>query len=412
MKAHPINNIIAFLLFLAGIALAICLGWQAELNYVFLASLLVCFVLTIVFGKQFPKITVKIARTLLGLLFIFSGFVKGVDPIGTQYQFQDYFTAYGMDWAQPLSLLASFGMNCVEFLIGVLLLFNVKIRIVAWLAALMMALFTGMTFYDALYNSVPDCGCFGKAVHLSNWQTFYKNIVIDIFVVILLFGTKKLKPTFKLKNEIFIGLITVVLFVAFEFYNYLYLPVIDFLDWKKGTLILPEQTKAIKYFATYEKDGVKQEFFINELPADIQDWKFVSMREENPNEASPMLINIFDRQGYDISQPAVIENSIFVCVYDLEHSNFKEKENLLELMNNAEENGYRFVFLTDLKYENDEKSLKKVENILGKEDIDFIFSDDKSIKGLIRSNPGLIQIKDRTIVEKWSCRNIPTEIEQ
>ena len=144
--------------------------------------------------KKSAKIFTLISRLLVGCVFVFSGFVKGIDPLGTAYRIEDYFIAFGTQWAIPLALYLSVFLCTVEFSIGILLLLNVRIKEVAWLLLLMMLFFTCTTFYDALYNPVPDCGCFGDAIKLTNWQTFLKNIVLMVFVLTIFLNRKKIKP--------------------------------------------------------------------------------------------------------------------------------------------------------------------------------------------------------------------------
>jgi uncharacterized membrane protein YphA (DoxX/SURF4 family) len=327
---------------------------------VFLSALLLVFVLSVFFGRHFSKIIVISTRTLMGLLFIFSGFVKAVDPIGTQYQMQDYFTAYGMDWAQNLSLLVAFLMNCLEMVVGCLLLFNIRIKFTRWIAALMMLMFTCMTLYDAIYNSVPDCGCFGKAITMSNWQTFYKNVIIDSWVVILLLGTKHLKEKLNWAKSFAIAGVFIIAILGFEFYNYSYLPVIDFLDWKKGMEITTSK-----------------------------------------------LVPMFDDQWSEVAEEVVSHDVYIAACYDLEHIRLDKKEALLQLMDDAKAKEVDFIFLTDMKYLADEPmAIENLKNELGRDDLHILYSDDKSIKGLIRSNPGIIQIENRVITNKKCWRKL------
>jgi uncharacterized membrane protein YphA (DoxX/SURF4 family) len=185
-----------------------------------------------VYRNNFGKPIVVIARTLIGIVFIFSGFVKGVDPLGTQYQIFDYFSAYGMMWANPFAKLIAVCLIAAEMVVGVALILNIRIPFTAWITAAMMAFFTTTTLLDATIFSdqITDCGCFGKAIKLTNWQTFFKNIVLNIWVVILFFGRYRIRNTFSLLNEFIIAMLTAVLFFGFQFYNLRYLPVIDFID--------------------------------------------------------------------------------------------------------------------------------------------------------------------------------------
>ena len=138
-----------------------------------------------------------LSRYIVGIVFIFSSFVKGLDPMGTMFKIEDYFIAYGTEWAMPFALFLTVVLCTAEFVVGILLVLNVRIRIVSWLLLIMMLGFTAMTFYDALYEPVPDCGCFGDAIIMTNWQTFYKNVVLMVFTLIILFTGRLAKPAWR-----------------------------------------------------------------------------------------------------------------------------------------------------------------------------------------------------------------------
>jgi len=123
------------------------------------------------------------ARILTGLLFVFSGFVKGIDPMGTAFKLNDYFTAFNLGFLDGMAVPLSITLCLVEFIAGMMLLSGSMIPLASWMAALFMALFTPLTLVLAIFNPVSDCGCFGDAIHLTNWQTFFKNVVITLIVV-------------------------------------------------------------------------------------------------------------------------------------------------------------------------------------------------------------------------------------
>jgi len=128
------------------------------------------------------------SRLLVGAIFIFSGIVKGVDPLGTAYRIEDYFIAYGIEWAIPLSLFLSVFLCTLEFMLGISLLFNAWVRRTAWLLFPLMIFFTLLTMVDAIWEPVPNCGCFGDAIKLTNLETFYKNVVLIVFTAIIFYG--------------------------------------------------------------------------------------------------------------------------------------------------------------------------------------------------------------------------------
>ncbi|MCD4664949.1 MAG: DoxX family membrane protein, partial [Bacteroidales bacterium] len=150
-----------------------------DLNTFFLSLLISEIVLVFIYIRRFYGLQITLARIILGCVFIYSGLVKGIDPVGTEYRIVDYFIAFGMDWANPLALPLSVILNATEFILGVLLVFNINIKITSWLVISMMAVFTVVTINDAVYNPVPDCGCFGDALVITNWQTLYKNLIIN-----------------------------------------------------------------------------------------------------------------------------------------------------------------------------------------------------------------------------------------
>ena len=129
------------------------------------------------------QIIAHFSRILLGLVFVYSGFVKIIDPLGTAYKFTDYFKAFGTEWLIDAALPLAFLMCAAEFILGISLLLNLKLRVNAWGVAVFMLIFTPVTLWLAITNKVSDCGCFGDALKLTNWETFFKNVVIDFFVV-------------------------------------------------------------------------------------------------------------------------------------------------------------------------------------------------------------------------------------
>ena len=131
-----------------------------------------------------------ISRYFTGLVFIFSGLVKGIDPMGSMYKFIDYFTAFQLDALEPLAYILGILLCTAEFIIGFSIFTGIRIRIAAWGMLIFMIGFTPLTLVLAISNPVADCGCFGDAIHLSNWQTFYKNIILSVFTIIVFIERK------------------------------------------------------------------------------------------------------------------------------------------------------------------------------------------------------------------------------
>ena len=353
-----------------------------------------------------------ISRIFLGILFIFSGFVKGVDPIGTQYRIADYFIAYHMNWAIPSALYLSMFLNMFEFLMGVLVLMNVRVRLVSTLVLFMMLFFTCTTFYDALYNPVPDCGCFGDAIKLTNWQTFWKNIVIMFPVLVLFFSRKIIRPTFTGKGELVVTALAVLVFIGFETYNFMHLPVVDFSKWKIGTQLAPENPKPLQYFVIYKnkETGEEKEYLSPNYPYNdsiwMSRWTFKSQRIADPNPPSVNLI-IEDRNRNNVSNN-IIRNpnyQFLVVAYDLSLAHKNAFKEITDLNKKCIADGYFLAIITSSLPEQID-AFKKELNI--DDTLEFLYADDTSLQGIIRSNPGMLLIKNAKVLGKWHWRDLPS----
>lgn len=236
--------------------------------------------------KSVPVLTL-ICRLILGLVFVFSGFVKVIDPLGLTYKIEDYLTAFGGFFSNFsfLALPLGVALPVLELVIGLNLLFKIKYRLTSILAMFFMLVMTPLTLYIALYNPVTDCGCFGDALVITNWQTFFKNLVLIILAFILLINTSQHKPMFLSRIEWAIVTFFVGIGVALAVCSYNHLPLIDFRPYKIGVNIpeamrVPEDAAADVYATTfiYEKEGVKKEFTLENYPKNDSTWTFVDQK--------------------------------------------------------------------------------------------------------------------------------------
>lgn len=356
------------------------------------------------------KALANISRILVALVFIFSGFVKGVDPLGTAYRIEDYFIAFGTDWANPLSLFLTIFLCAVEFTLGAALLFNLGLKYLSWPLLLMMAFFTLLTLNDAIYNPVPDCGCFGDAIKLTNWQTFYKNIVLIILVLIIFMYRKKYRSVFVPRID-FIAVTVIFLFFGFfSLYQYRHLPLIDFLGWKTGTDLVPDNPGKAKIYLTYKNkvSGETKEYLSPDYPWNdstwAANWEFLEQRIDESGVIKGHTLKIFDTAGNDMTE-TFINNSgyqFLVSAYSLESASQKGFKKINRLFEEIYGDGHSLVVLTGSLDEKIQAFRKELHP-----DLEFYNADDVELKMMIRSNPGLILLKDGVVVGKWHWRDLP-----
>lgn len=359
------------------------------------------------------RIIVTLSRLLTGSVFVFSGFVKGVDPLGTAYKLEDYFAAYGVSWANDLSLGLSIFLCTVEFAIGVALLLHLKPRFTAWALLLMMAFFTGLTFYDALYAPVPDCGCFGDAIKMTNWQTFYKNVVLMVFTVVV-FSARKM-PHRNLKK----GLQTVilsffaVLFMFFSIYNYRHLPMIDFRPWKVGNNMLGDPNAETNVYLVYKNKstGEVKEYLSPNYPWNdsvwLNEWEFIDQRFESTSQAIIHNLKAEDEAGNDFSSYILESEMMFVFVaHDLSAIGSKAERKLKTTSEILHAMSSNQVLITAGLPE-ELRAFEQQNQLL----VEAFYADGVVLKTMIRSNPGLMLLHRGTVMAKWHYNDFPSEKE-
>ena len=354
---------------------------------------------------------------MLATLFIFSGFVKAVDPLGSFYKIQDYLAAFGIiSWFPTyLPLLFAIILSSAECCVGVFLFFGVRRKIASTLALLLMSVMTPLTLYLALANPVSDCGCFGDAWVLTNWQTFGKNIVL-LIAAIAVFRERKLMFRFvTLKIEWMVSLYTLLFVFALSFYCLEYLPVLDFRPYKIGADIkagmeIPEGAKPSVFESRFvlEKDGRQQEFTLDNYPDST--WTFVETRTVLKEKGYEPPIHDFSMisldTGEDITDSVLTDKgyTFLLVAHRIEEADDSNIDLINEIYDYSVEHGYGFYALTSSPDEEIEMWRERT----GAE-YPFCQMDDITLKTIIRSNPGLLLIKDGTILNKWSDNQLPDE---
>ncbi len=358
---------------------------------------------------------VNACRFLLGATFEFSGFVKAIDPIGTQYKLQDYISAVGMGGIVPdiVTLLASVALSALEFSLGVFVLFAIRRHLVSKILVAFMAVMTLITVWIALFNPVKDCGCFGEALRLTNVQTLLKNIVMLAASVVVAWRPLRMYR-FLSRSTQWIAINYTILFVLLLSAHCLYhLPLIDFrpyhigMNIKKG-MEIPAGAPQPEFETTFilQKNGVKKEFTLDNYPD--SSWQFVDSKTVQTKEGYVPPIHDFSIQnadGDDITDSVLTAKGyIFLLVSphleQADDSNFGDIDLLYEY---CQERKIPFYCLTA----STKKDIDHWADITGAE-YPFCFTDETALKTIIRSNPGLLLLKDGTIIRKWSHNDLPS----
>lgn len=352
----------------------------------------------------------EIARIIIGLVFIFSGAVKAIDPLGSAYKFHDYFQAFNLGFLDSLSLPLSILLCTAEFTAGFTMITGLRQKAGLWVIMLLMLIFTPLTFILALTNPVSDCGCFGDAIHLTNWQTFWKNIMIIILSIILFIDRRNITVVFKTATEFIVTGLAALLLIFFCLGNLRYLPVIDFLPYKTGVriadkMVLPQGAEPDKYLSTfiYEKNGKQKEFSLENYPADDTTWRFVDQKSVLLKKGYQPPIHDFiitHVNGGDITQKILSDPgySLLMVSKKLSEADKKHLSEGYELGRLFSESGTGFYVLTS-------SSTEELQNL--NNGAVLCSADETTLKTMLRANPGYMLIRDGVIKAKWSWATLP-----
>ena len=351
-----------------------------------------------------------ISRWFVGIVFLFSSFVKGVDPMGTMFKIQDYMSNWeilGMsfEWMLPMAGTLAVALICAEFIVGVMLIANGFRITTAWLVALMMAFFTVTTFIDAVTNLVDDCGCFGDAIKLTNWQTFWKNIIIDVPTVWIVLS-RDVRRKRRFERDGIVSVMALAAMLVFCIYNIKHEPVIDFRPWKVGNRMIDmEVGETPKSFVTYRNNstGEEQEFEAVKLmelmadPAWEKEWEWVSSRVEMPEVKAPGF-SMMDMLGEDHALDLVAdeEGIIIATIHHIEDIDDDGVAEVKTAQATAEESGTKIVLLTSALPEEVQAWMYK-NGVTG---LDYLFADATAIETMMRGTPGFIHLKNAVVMNK------------
>lgn len=358
---------------------------------------------------------VNICRFILAVTFIFSGYVKAIDPLGTLYKLKDYAAAMSLndilpDWALVIVAIA---LGALEFSLGVFMLFAVRRHMVSKLTLALMSVMTALTVWIYIADPVKDCGCFGDALKLTNGETLLKNIVLIACATLVAWRPVDMARLISRTNQWIVRYYTITYIIVTSVYCLYTLPIFDFRPYRVGTNIkqgmeIPEGAEQPEFESTFilRKNGVTREFTLDNYPDTT--WEYVDTKTVQTKKGYEPPIHDFaittNDTGEDITEQVLTKKGYtFLLVSPrlavADDSNFGDIDQIYEY---AEENGVDFFCLTASTNED----IERWRDLTGAE-YTFCNADETTLKTMIRSNPGLILLKDGTIIGKWSHNALP-----
>lgn len=319
-------------------------------------------------------ILIFIARILVSFTFLYSGFVKLVDPLGSSYKFEEYFGAdvLNLEFLIPFALPFSILLILVEIMLGLTLLLGYKPKITVWSLLAINTLFLFLTWYSAYYNKVTDCGCFGDALKLSPWDTFYKNVILLVLMLPLLLNTSTMSSVFSDKIMRNISIASLGIFIYITYFVLAHLPIIDFRAYAIGKNI---------------EEGMEYQDGSDELPP-VHDF----FLESDTDDLTDQILNS--------------EKAMLIVSYEIEQGNAQGFEEIREMATKAIEKGY-------MVYGVSASSSEAIQEVMHRHELpfEFLFCDGTTLKTIIRANPGVVTLEKGTVVGKWNWRDAASVFE-
>ena len=361
---------------------------------------------------------VQLVRALTGALFIFSGFIKLNDPLGFSFKLEEYFTVFGTEFMVPLAMALAVIVCIFEIVVGLALLMGIYTKWTLWGLLLMMIFFTFLTFYSAYFNKVTDCGCFGDAIPLTPWESFTKDVILSAAAIFLFVQAKRIQPLLAVPTARIILTVSIVLQAFMAYYVLNHLPLIDFRAYKVGTDIVEDMTipegapvDEFEITWTYKVDGVDQEFSTEDEPWNIEGAEYVARDQKLVKEGYHAPIHDFTMtiDDVDYTESLMQEAELFLLVmYRINEAPVSPKlhKRLNDLVRSCDEAGVIFLGMSSSGYDQVEEYRHQVQAAY-----QVAFCDETTLKTIVRSNPGLVYIKNGVIAAKWHYNDLPADLE-
>lgn len=356
------------------------------------------------------KLLVKFARIFVGILFIFSGFIKLNDPIGFSYKLQEYFSpeVLNLDFLTPFALVIAILICVFELVLGIMLLIGYLPKFTTWSLLGMIVFFTFLTFYSAYFNKVTDCGCFGDAIPLTPWQSFTKDLLLLVFIIILFINKKSITPILVPASHRWVIFLSYMLCFLYAYYVLMHLPFFDFRPYKVGNNIsklreVPQGASKdeFKYHWKFRVNG-KEEIVTTDGNYPQHEGEYIGVETELISEGETAPIHdfqIIDGDKVITDEVLATKKVLLIVSYDLKKSEKEGFKAISALAKQASKKGYRVVGLTS-SGNRIQQQIKKAFKL----DFSFYQTDETALKTIVRANPGVLILNTGTITQKkhWS----------
>lgn len=364
------------------------------------------------------RVAVVAVRVLVGGTFAFSGFVKAIDPYGGYYKITEYLMALGLESLTGLALVGAIALAATEFMLGVMLIVGAHRRVAPWLTMALLAVMTPLTLWLAVTDAVPDCGCFGDALVLTNWQTFAKNVLLLIATTFLIIYNRRAGSLYRPVLHWLVPLLAVALAVAIALRGYFVQPLLDFRPYPVGTKLVAtgaDESDEGNYRFIYENaDGVRQDFALDSLPDEEAGWTYVDRYKlpgndtVAPSDDGTRLFTIRDVEtGADVSSELLndtIHDVVMLLFPSLPTVSIGHTYTLNRLTDLARSQGANVVGLTPAT----ELEVERW-NDISLADYTMYRAEDTEVKMLARGNPAVVMLHDGIVMWKRTLSSIDDE---
>ena len=367
------------------------------------------------------KIVTFFSKIVVGVLFIISGLIKANDAIGFSYKLEEYFSpdVLNLEFLIPFAFIIAAAICVVEIVLGIMVIIGSRAKLTSLLLMAMILFFTFLTFYSAYFNKVTDCGCFGDAIKLTPWGSFRKDIILLFFITILMVEHKNIKSLLSIKKENMLIAIITFFSVAFVYHTYNHLPIKDFRPYAVGKNIndgmmfcselgLPCTEEAYFYIVKDISSGIEMEILSSVYQDNWENYDFVSSTDKTVvlQEGYEPPIHDFSISIDDADYTSDIldqENALLFICYNINKTEDDSFEELNKLYDFVISDSLASFIPLSASGNDDLQNFKAKNNVA----FDFYFTDETTLKTIVRSNPGLVLLNKGTIVAKWHLNDIP-----